>query len=141
MQFQSKTVACTVGGGFLNTPQTLAFEVRRLSAFAVRSTCLRSTISAEGRGVQYIFDHGRLKCLHDLLLKKYRRIVLQRTSYQLQFWRRRINIGYCTNDVAHINISVNSTLTGHCTYSQSQKYIICICFKALLVKRFIRVLF
>ncbi len=39
--------------------------------------------------------------------------------------------------------SVNSavvTLTGHCTYSQSQKYIICMCFKALPVKSFIHVL-
>uniref|UniRef100_A0A673GSL9 G protein-coupled receptor kinase n=1 Tax=Sinocyclocheilus rhinocerous TaxID=307959 RepID=A0A673GSL9_9TELE len=33
-----------------------------------------------------IFDRGRLKCLHDWLLKKYRSIVLQCTFYQLQFW-------------------------------------------------------
>ncbi len=34
-----------------------------------------------------IFDGGRLKCLHDLLLEKYHSIVLtlQRTFYQLQF--------------------------------------------------------
>ncbi len=40
--------------------------------------------------------------------------------------------------------SVNSvvvTLMGHYTYSQLQKYIICMCFKVLPVKRFIHALF
>ncbi len=32
-----------------------------------------------------IFECGRLKCLHDLLLKKYHSIVLQLTFYQMQF--------------------------------------------------------
>ncbi len=40
-------------------------------------------------------------------LKKYRSIVLQRTLYQLQFWRRHINILY---NATYIHISVNSAV-------------------------------
>ncbi len=42
--------------------------------------------------------------------------------------------------MSYIHISVNIAVEGHCTYSQSQKYIISLCFKALPVKRFIHVL-
>ncbi len=41
--------------------------------------------------------------------------------------------------MCHIFTSVLA-VEGHCTYSQSQKYIISLCFKALPVKRFIHVL-
>ncbi len=83
-----------------------------------------------------IFDRVQYKCLHDLLLKKYRSIVLQRTFYQL-FLFFRLNIVY---NATYIHISVDSVVERHCTYSQSQKYIIRICFKALLVKGFIHAL-
>ncbi len=53
-----------------------------------------------------IFDRGRLKCLHDLLLKKYRGIVLLRTFYQLQFWRHR----HILYNATYIHISVNSVV-------------------------------
>ncbi len=43
-----------------------------------------------------------IKMLHDLLLKKYRCILVQHTFYQLQFWRCRINILY---SAANIHIS------------------------------------
>ncbi len=77
-----------------------------------------------------IFDRGWQKCLHDLLLKKYRSI--QHTFYQLQFWRLRLYIAYNTTYRGRV------ALTGRCTYSRSQKYIICL--QALPVKRFIRAL-
>ncbi len=51
-----------------------------------------------------IFDK---KCLHDLLLEKYRSIVLQRTFFQLQFWRLRLNKLYIET---YIHISVNTAL-------------------------------
>ncbi len=60
-------------------------------------------------------------------------IVLQRTFYQLQFWCLCLYILYNTT------YSDRITLTGHCTYSRSQKYIICI--QALPVKCFIRSVF
>ncbi len=47
------------------------------------------------------------KWLHDLLLNKFCFIVQQRTFYQLQFWRRRINVLYSTT---YIHISVKSTV-------------------------------
>ncbi len=43
----------------------------------------------------------------DLLLKKYCCIVLQRTFYQLQFWRRHLFVLYNTT---YIHISVNSAV-------------------------------
>jgi len=85
------------------------------------------------RGVRYDdFWSWTIKMSDDLLLKKYRSIVLQHTFYQLQFWRLRLYIVYNTTYSGRV------TLTGHCTYSRSQKYIICI--QALSVKRLIRTL-
>ncbi len=53
---------------------------------------------------------------------------LQRTFFQLQFWHLRLYI------VCNMTYSGRVTLTGHCTYSRSQKCIICI--QALPGKRF-----
>ncbi len=47
-------------------------------------------------------------------------MVLQHTFFQLQFWRLHLYIVYNTTYSGRV------TLTGNCTYSRSQKYIICI---------------
>ncbi len=62
------------------------------------------------RAVRYDdFLSWMIKCLHNLLLKKYRSIVLQRTFYQLQFWRLRLYITLLYNATC-IHISVNSAV-------------------------------
>ncbi len=73
------------------------------------------------------FDHGRYKCLHDLLLKKYRSIMLQHIFYVLY-------------NATYIHISVNSAVE-LLSRGTAQKDIICVCFKALPVKLFIHALF
>ncbi len=77
-----------------------------------------------------IFDHGLKKIIQDLLLEKYRSIVLQRTFFQLQFWHRRINKLYSNT---YIHISVNSAvelLSQDTALIRNHKSTLFACFKA-----------
>ncbi len=113
----------------MSRPLRTCTSYSQSSAGEISQTCSDNTIVEVCD--MTIFDRGRLKVLHDLLLKKYRSIVLQHTFCQLQFWRLRLYIVYNTTYSGRV------TLIGHCTYSRSQKYI---CIQALPIKRFIRAL-
>ncbi len=94
------------------------------------------------RRVQYVdfwWWTIKMSLRHSLLLKKYHSIVQQRTLSAAGLAPPYRYTVQC--DIHSHQMLTCSTLTGHCTYAQSQKRIICICFKALLVKHLIHMLF
>ncbi len=116
----------------LNSTSHSILMIRRL---LLTSRLVWQTFLAGWRTITFNSTLPRQNCLWFQQTHRFITIwfVLQRTFFQLP--------SVCT--VMPHPFSVNSavvTLTGHCTYSQSQKYIICMCFKALPVKSLIHVL-
>ncbi len=99
-------------------------HVTKLSNTSVRCNICSSVIVNKGGNTSNIMKHLLTK--HNIYLK-------QCAAFTMSPLARHIHIK-CW-------FSGRVTLTRHCAYSQSQKYIICVYFKALPVKPFIRVLF